>query len=325
MDELQVIVQQEVGKIKWNYEEIKPALAQMMKDYEGVVYTADSVKTAKNDIAFLRKLKKAISDKRIEIKNKCLEPYEIFEKQAAELTELIEKPIKTIDEQLTEYEKIRREEVREKISQYFDEVGADLPEAILNQVKSLKYKAEWENVSTATKRWKQGVEDAVRLAQRELAWIDESVEEEFKEAAVSAYQKHLVLADVMTEVTKLRKAKEAILLKERERIAAEEKAKAEAEAKKKLEEELKARSETVPQDSGMQNTPSDIRLHTKSATNDSGLNILTPQQQNANMGSSRTSEGEKAEIHTLRIKATPDQMKKICGYINYCGAVYREA
>lgn len=36
MNELQVVVKQEVGKINWNFEELKTALATEMKKYTGI-------------------------------------------------------------------------------------------------------------------------------------------------------------------------------------------------------------------------------------------------------------------------------------------------
>ena len=319
-EELQVLVEQEVGVISWNFDQLKAALAEKMKEYDGLVYTEDNVKAAKTDIAALRKIKKAISDKRIEIKKKCLEPYEVFEAQAGELTELIDKPINKIDVQLNEYEKIRREAVRNKIMGHFDFEGKVLPAPVLERVKALKYRSEWENATTAMKRWKQGVEDAIRATERDLKWIDETDEEEFWEAAREAYNKNLVLADVMTEVTKMRKQKEVILAKERERIAAEERAKAEAEMKAREKEQAPV---DIPKPRE-QEAVSDVREQPEFVRNEPQLNKPQPTTQIAEKGPSRIEEGDTAKIYSLRIRATDEQIRKIKGYINYVGAVYRE-
>ena len=220
---------------------------------------------------------------------------------------------------------------------YFDFEGKDLPVEVLMKLKETKYDPKWENVSTATKRWKQGVEDRIRTARRELLWIDETVEEEFKEEAVRVYTRNLAVTDVMNEVTRMRKQKEMILAKEREkivaeanaqieaniiatkeRIAAEERAK--AEARRKEEEESKNR----PEVNQTQNTPSNAILGAEKPSNVSQLNISAPTTQNVERGPSRSAENKGAEIHTLRIKATPEQFAKIKGYINYCGALCRE-
>ena len=113
-EKFEVVVQQKVGVIEWNFEQLKAALAEKMKEYEGLVYTEDNVKVAKTDIADLRKLKKEISDRRIEIKNRCLEPYEVIEKQAAELTDLIDSLLTRLMHSLmsTRRTGVRRSEIR---------------------------------------------------------------------------------------------------------------------------------------------------------------------------------------------------------------------
>ena len=327
-EELQVLVSQEVGSISWNFEQLKNALAEKMKEYDGLVYTEQNVKTAKNDVATLRKIKKAINDKRIEVKKMCLAPYEVFEAQAGELTELIDKPIIQIDAQLTDYEKNRREAVKAKVLEYMEEYGREvvaLPQEVSDRVKELKYKSEWENATMTVKRWKQGVEDAYRDVARSYASIVE-VEEEFFEAAKQAFMRNLDLNDAMAEVSKARKQKEIILAKERERIAAEERAKAEAEMRARMAKEKEPVKEPKvnPGVGEEQNTPLSSRLHTKLSPGEGGLINVQPITQNAKMTPSRNSEDKSAEIHTLRIKATPEQYAKIKGYINYTGAIFRE-
>lgn len=54
MNELQVVVKQQVGKINWNFEELKTALAAEMEKYTGIVYDDDSIADAKNTVAYLR-------------------------------------------------------------------------------------------------------------------------------------------------------------------------------------------------------------------------------------------------------------------------------
>lgn len=51
MNELQVVVKQEVGKINWNFEELKTALATEMKKYTGIVFDDDSIADAKKTVS----------------------------------------------------------------------------------------------------------------------------------------------------------------------------------------------------------------------------------------------------------------------------------
>lgn len=89
MNELQVVVKQQVGKINWNFEELKTALAAEMEKYTGIVYDDDSIADAKNTVAYLRKLKDSVEERRKEVKKECLKPYDDMEKQVKELTQLI--------------------------------------------------------------------------------------------------------------------------------------------------------------------------------------------------------------------------------------------
>ena len=79
MNELQVVVKQQVGKINWNFEELKTALATEMKKYTGIVFDDDSIADAKKTVAYLRKLKDSVEERRKEVKKECLKPYDDME------------------------------------------------------------------------------------------------------------------------------------------------------------------------------------------------------------------------------------------------------
>ena len=62
MNEISVIVEQTQGLVSANFEEVKRQLYVQMDEYRGMVYTEDSVKSAKEDVATLRKVRKAIEE-----------------------------------------------------------------------------------------------------------------------------------------------------------------------------------------------------------------------------------------------------------------------
>ena len=64
MNELQVVVQQEVGKINWNFEELKAAILEKVQQYTGVIYDDSVIADAKKDFAELRKIKTSIESRR---------------------------------------------------------------------------------------------------------------------------------------------------------------------------------------------------------------------------------------------------------------------
>ena len=108
MNELQVIVRQTPGVITWNYEDLRAALKAQMDEYKSIVYTDDNVDDARKDVAKLRALRKAVNDRKIEIKNNCLEPYKIIEAQAKELMGLIDEPIELISQNVLKFPDVYR-------------------------------------------------------------------------------------------------------------------------------------------------------------------------------------------------------------------------
>ena len=103
MNEISVNVKQEPGKVTWNFEEIKTNLGAALAEYTSMVYDDDSIKSAKTDVATLRALAKTIEDRRKEVKEKCLEPYGVIEKQAKELVAAGAKELILVAQETTLY------------------------------------------------------------------------------------------------------------------------------------------------------------------------------------------------------------------------------
>lgn len=112
--------------IEWNAEEIRKQVSVMMSAYTDVTYTEDTMKSAKDDRATLNKFKKAIEDRRKEVKKKCMEPYEQFEREVKEVVALIDEPIQMIDNQIKEYEERLKAEKKEQIKAAYDKAIGEL-------------------------------------------------------------------------------------------------------------------------------------------------------------------------------------------------------
>ena len=54
--------------ISLNYEELKRELAAKVEPYKGLIVTEDAIPTAKADLANIRRLMKALDDRRKEVK-----------------------------------------------------------------------------------------------------------------------------------------------------------------------------------------------------------------------------------------------------------------
>ena len=220
-EELKIEVTQTPAVIEWNFEQLKGLLEEKMNLYEGLTYTEDNVKTAKADVADLRKLKNAVEERKKDIKKKCLEPYEEIERQAKELTALIDKPIDSISKQVKNFEDAQRAERRKAITEYMDESFRDFPDEVSNQVKLRMYEPSWENKTTTKKAWTEAIDSIRDRISGDLNRLKE-VEEDFRESAMAVYVKRLDLAEAMWKVNELQTQRE--MLREKERIRAEREA-----------------------------------------------------------------------------------------------------
>lgn len=237
MNELQVVVQQTPGTVTWNYEDLKKAITNALEVYKTTEYDDSNIGQAKKDRAMLNKLSKSVNDRKIEIKKKCLEPYELIETQAKELMEIIQEPIAVIDERLTEYETARRKKARAVILEYMQKAFEGIEQQIADKAKNALYDDCWENATAKKSEWQTAIDaraDAIRSDLQVLAGI----EEKFRSYAMDAYRPNLRLADAMQKVQELRAQEAAILKRQQEE---EERKRREEEERRRRQEELAKR------------------------------------------------------------------------------------
>ena len=122
MNNLDIVVEQSLAVITTNFADVKGNLASITEAYEGLTYTDDIMAEARADVATLRKIRKAIDDKRKAVKKEHAIPYEEFEKQCRELTEMIDSVIEPINWQIEDYTKRKQELKREKVKELYDEI-----------------------------------------------------------------------------------------------------------------------------------------------------------------------------------------------------------
>lgn len=214
MGELTVQVKQQVGNIQFNYEEIKETLSAQMDLYKDAQFSEDTKKDAKKEVAALRNMKKAIDEKRKEVKKQCLVPYADFESKCKELQELIDQPINLISCQITAFEEKRIYKKRERIKEIFQEVfeGSEIP---LEKVHNHK----WENSTYSIQKIQKELEDiAVKIA-TEMKTI-ESLRTDCTEDAKEIYLNSLDLTEAISYVNEYEETKQKVLEKEKEKRTA---------------------------------------------------------------------------------------------------------
>lgn len=220
--ELRLINPNESGflqHIEWNSEEIRKQVQMMMSAYTDVVYTEDTMKAAKDDRATLNKFKKVIEDRRKEVKKKCMEPYEQFEKEVKEITALIDKPIGMIDSQIKEYEEKQKAEKKSQIQAAYDEsIGEFVNDLPFERVFDTRYLNATFSLSKAMSE----VIEKIEKFKTDIATID-SLDSKHKLNVRDVYVRTLDLSQAMAEDRRLRELEE--------RLEADRKAKEEAEQK----------------------------------------------------------------------------------------------
>ena len=232
MQEINLLVEQKDGSIETNFEEIKVALAAGLEEYKGMVFTAESQPEAKRTVASLRKLKKAMNDRRIEIKKTFMAPYTNFEAQVKELDKLIDEPIDFISGQIEEFERRRVEAKKAMICEIYTGIMAEHGTVMEYLPLDRIYDSRWENSTTAQKAITEAITAHVEHVEKDLDTI-RAMESEFEDKGLAKYKATLELSDAIATMNQYQKQKEEIL----RRQAEGEQRKAEEEARRAAEEE----------------------------------------------------------------------------------------
>nr|WP_303098130.1 DUF1351 domain-containing protein [Roseburia inulinivorans] len=243
MEEIRVNVEQKNGVIGFNFEEIKEKLNSELEIYKNMIFTEESKTEAKKTIASLRKLKKSVNDKKLEVKKSFMIPYTNFEAQVKELDNLIDEPINFINNQVEEFERKRVEEKKALISEIYTEIMAEHEEASGYLPLQRIYDSKWENATTTKKAITETITERVYHVEKDLGII-RSMESEFEDKGIEKYKTTLELSDAIEVMNQYQKQKEEILRRQEE------------EAKRKAEEEARTASEVNSAiDTPMQESP----------------------------------------------------------------------
>lgn len=330
MNELQVVVQQTPGTVTWNYEDLKKAITNALEVYKTTEYVDSNIGQAKKDRAMLNNLSKSVNARKIEIKKKCLEPYELIETQAKELMAIIQEPIAVIDERLTEYENARRKKARAVILEYMQKAFEGIEQQIADKAKNALYDDRWENATAKKSEWQTAIDaraDAIRSDLQVLAGI----EEKFRSYAMDAYRPNLRLADAMQKVQELR-AQEAAILKRQQEEEEERRRRQEELAKREAELAAQNQQEEAAQTSGYPERPqSDIGRTIDNIEREAFARATasTPiQEPIVELAPEPVQDPDipfdPKPSQTIRITGSPEDYQKVIEYIKAMGIDYEE-
>ena len=212
-------------QITWNYEEIKTELTEKIQKYETLAYTEDQIQEAKKDRAALNKLKAALNDERLRREREYMKPFQVFKDQVNEIREIIDKPIKIIDEQLEGYEEDRKRKKREEIGAYWAQESKH-PDWI---TLPLIFQDKWLNASYSMTQIKKDIDSKVGQINYDMETLEMLPEYSFE--AVEVYKTTLDMNKAIAEGQRLadiQKRKEEAEKAEKELMAKVEEEEAEA-------------------------------------------------------------------------------------------------
>lgn len=177
---LELQVNQQVGLLDWNFEELNKQLDVELKRFDGLVITEYEIKTGKAMRASLNNLAKAIEAKRREVKKEFCAPYDEFESQTKVLTQKISRVSLGIDAQIKDFEEKEKQAKKQEIVDYFDTLNFRLI-----PLEKL-WENSWLNKTCSEKSWKEQLSGKIEKIKVDLAIIGQ-MEAEDKETLKAMY------------------------------------------------------------------------------------------------------------------------------------------
>lgn len=242
MENNNVMITQQSGVIKCDFESVKAHLRARLEEFNGVVFTEDMKQDAKKTVAQLRKEKKELIDRVKEAGKEYMKPFKEFEAEAMGVIEMYDEPINFINDQVSDYEKKRIEEKKVFIRELYEEfIGHD---ALMREYLPLEriYNPKWENATTNRKAICTEMDDYIRKTKEAITSI-KAMNSDVEEIALNMYKETFDTTKCILYINNHERQKAEILAREQERIRREEEERIRREEREKMEAERKAQEE----------------------------------------------------------------------------------
>lgn len=226
------IYEKRIGLLSWNFEELNRGLDARLQKYKNLQYTDDQIDLAKKDRANLNNFKKAINDRKIELKKEFCEPYDDFAAQVKQLTAKIDEAVYGIDQQVKAYEQKEKDDKKARITTWWDENGAKLYKIPIDSVFDEKFLLK----GCKDAAWQKALQEKAAQIDRDLDTISRFPDIDQLNFCVPEYLKRLDLGQTLSAWEEKKEAdRQAAELKERM-----EKERQEREAQRRAYEEQRA-------------------------------------------------------------------------------------
>lgn len=199
--------------LDFNFEEVKAWLGENLAAYRNMVVTEDGIAAAKSDKAKIRKISSAISEQRIAVKKRYLEPYNAFEANMKELSGMCDEASKNIDDQLKKFEEQRKAQKRNDLLAFFQTQNAPAW-LTFERIENPR----WMNVTFSMDEAQKEITEKVNAVNADVESIS-GFDAEFADEMLLEYRKTMNVSGAIQRGNELRRMKQ-----ERERSRAEQEA-----------------------------------------------------------------------------------------------------
>lgn len=169
-----------VGAISNNFDELKAEIAKVAENYKGlVVQDADGAKTAKEELAYLRKFTKQVNDRRIAVGKEFDAPKVAFEAEVKAMLAPVNEVIAEIDGELKAYEQGETDKKWAEIHAIIDKALADVDPATADYIRGFASlnNPKWENKGETIQKITKDIEEQITVIQNGVAVIKQTTEE----------------------------------------------------------------------------------------------------------------------------------------------------
>ena len=208
--------------LDFNFEEVKTWLGENLAAYRNMVVTEDGIAAAKSDKAKIRKISSAISEQRIAVKKRYLEPYNAFEANMKELSGMCDEASKNIDDQLKKFEEQRKAQKRAELLSFYQALNAPAW-LTFERIENPR----WMNVTFSMDEAQKEITEKVSAINADIESIS-GFDAEFADEMLLEYRKTLNVSGAIQRGNELRRMKQ-----ERERRRAEQEAAEKARAEER--------------------------------------------------------------------------------------------
>ena len=228
------VFEKRIGMLKWNFEELNRELDLRLERYHNLQYTEEQIAEAKKDRAGLNAFKKAMNDRKIELKKEFCEPYDDFASQVKQLIAKIDKASAGIDLQIKAYEEKEKAEKRAELERYWTEHGPRQINVKLDRV----FDEKWLNKSCRPSQWQTALGEIAEKIDSDVLAIAHFEDVDKMNFCITEYQKTVDLGRTLAAWEDKQEAdRQAAETRERmmrEREEREARRKAESEAMRQI-------------------------------------------------------------------------------------------